>query len=179
VRLNDEQIERYSRQLILQEVGPRGQERLLASRVAVAATGIAAERVVAHLAAAGVGWLAADPALHGVVDAAQPDCTIVEITDDIRDVAVAVVGPDDLPAWTTRACTVVWITDRSVGALPARPTAEPAVPASEPAAVRAALLGTVAATEVVKTLLAIGTPLAGRAFTYDAATATVTVVDLA
>jgi molybdopterin/thiamine biosynthesis adenylyltransferase len=59
MRLDDEQIERYSRQLILQEVGPRGQERLLAARVAVVGTDAAAERVVAYLAAAGVGAIVA------------------------------------------------------------------------------------------------------------------------
>jgi hypothetical protein len=180
VRLTDEQIERYSRQLILQELGPRGQERLLASRVAVALTGVAAERVVAHLAAAGVGWIAADPGLHGLVDPAQPDCAVVALADDARDLGVAVVGAGDAGRWKTRARTVVWIADGSVGALPARPpAARPAAAASEPAGVRDALLGTVAATEVVKALLAIGTPLAGRVFTYDPATATVTTLDLA
>ena len=39
MRLDDEQIERYSRQLILAEVGPRGQERLGAARVAVVGDG--------------------------------------------------------------------------------------------------------------------------------------------
>ena len=178
MRLTDEQVERYSRQLILQEVGPRGQERLLASRVAVAGSGVAAERVVAHLAAAGVGWIATDPALHALVDPAQPDCTIVALADDTRDLDVAVVCDGDLGGWKARARTVVWIADGSVGALPARPpAARPA--ASKPTAVRDALLGTVAATEVVKTLLAIGTPLASRVFTYDPATATVTALDSA
>ena len=48
-RLSDEQIERYSRQLILAEVGPHGQERLGAARVAGVGEGVAAERVVAYL----------------------------------------------------------------------------------------------------------------------------------
>jgi len=40
--LTDAQIERYGRQIILPEVGGRGQERLLAARVAVAGAGPAA-----------------------------------------------------------------------------------------------------------------------------------------
>ena len=77
MRLHDEQIERYSRQLILAEVGPRGQEKLGAARVAVVGTDVAAERVVAYLAAAGVGTLGLvefDVVVHGdaVVDDGEP-----------------------------------------------------------------------------------------------------------
>ena len=43
-------------------------------------------------------------------------------------------------------------------------------------ALRDALLGTVVATEVVKALLAIGAPLAGRVLAYDPETAAVTSV---
>ena len=51
--LDDERIERYSRQLILAEIGPHGQERLLAARVAVVGGDAAAARLIAYLAAAG------------------------------------------------------------------------------------------------------------------------------
>lgn len=61
MRLDDLQIERYSRQLVLPEIGPRGQATLAAARVTIATTGAAAERVVAYLAAAGVGTLALPP----------------------------------------------------------------------------------------------------------------------
>lgn len=180
MRLTDEQIERYSRQLILQEVGPLGQARLLAARVAVAATGIAAERVVAHLAAAGVGWIAADRALHAFVDPAQPDCTVAALAADTSDLDVAVVDATNLPAWHGRAATVVWIAEGSAGALPAPPpSARTAAAPDEPTGLRAALLGTVVATEVLKTILTIGTPLAGRVVTYDPATATIATLDLA
>src|SRR6476660_5571132 len=89
--LTDEQVERYSRQLILAEVGPGGQERLGAARVAVVGAGVAAERVVVHLAAAGGGWIAAAPVLHDAVDAVQPDLTIVPLaggTDIALDAVV-------------------------------------------------------------------------------------------
>jgi hypothetical protein len=183
MRLNDEQIERYSRQLILAEVGPRGQERLGAARVAVVGTGAAAERVVAHLAAAGVGWIAADPSLHAAVDPAQPDCTVVPATAvDASGLDAVVIVADsaetlapDVATWSPRAATTLWIAGGRAGCVPARP---PGTPASatppELAALRDALLGTVVATEVVKDVLKIGTLLRGEILTYDPATATVT-----
>ncbi|MCI4349863.1 MAG: ThiF family adenylyltransferase, partial [Thermoplasmata archaeon] len=64
--LGDAQVERYSRQIVLPEVGGRGQERLLAARIAVAGVGAAALTAVTLLGRAGVGAIdvAADmPAL--------------------------------------------------------------------------------------------------------------------
>ena len=57
----DEQIRRYSRQIILPEVGGKGQKRLLASRVLVVGAGGLGSSAIAYLAAAGVGTL-------GIVD---------------------------------------------------------------------------------------------------------------
>lgn len=185
LRLDDERIERYSRQLILQEVGPRGQERLLASRVAVVGTGVAAGRVVAYLAAAGVGAIAADPALHAVVDPEQRDCTLGTLTAApgtvdavvVSDATVAAAA-DALTAWRDRAPARIWITSGHAGATPPCPRCALAGRGSTDAAsvlagLRDATLGTVVATEVVKALLAIGTPLTGRLLAYDPATATV------
>src|SRR5437763_1961527 len=55
--LTDEQIDRYSRQIILPEVGGRGQERLLAARVLVAGDDAAADAAVTLLGRAGGGTL--------------------------------------------------------------------------------------------------------------------------
>jgi ThiF family protein len=185
--LDDEQIERYSRQLILQEVGPRGQERLGTARIAVVGTGIAAERVVAYLAAAGVGTIAADPALAAAVDPAQPDCTFVTLAapgaaGETAAVVVVASSADTaseaIAVWAAHAPAILWIADGLAGAIPPCPRCAAVVAtASAPppglAAVRDAFLGTVVATEVVKTILAIGTPLSGHVLTYDPATATV------
>ena len=57
----DEQIKRYSRQIILPEVGGKGQKKLLASRVLVLGAGGLGSSAIAYLAAAGVGTL-------GIVD---------------------------------------------------------------------------------------------------------------
>jgi len=59
--LNDEQIERYSRQIILPHVGGKGQERLLKAKVLVIGAGGLGSPVATYLAAAGVGIL-------GIVD---------------------------------------------------------------------------------------------------------------
>jgi adenylyltransferase/sulfurtransferase len=55
--LSDEQIERYSRQIILPQVGGKGQEKLLRARVFVSACGPLQTSALHYLAAAGVGTL--------------------------------------------------------------------------------------------------------------------------
>ena len=55
--LSDEQIERYSRQIILPQVGGKGQEKLLQARILVSVSGPMQTLVLHYLAAAGVGTL--------------------------------------------------------------------------------------------------------------------------
>jgi adenylyltransferase/sulfurtransferase len=55
--LDDLQVDRYSRQIILPEVGAHGQEALRASRVLLVALDAAVSTSAAYLAAAGVGTL--------------------------------------------------------------------------------------------------------------------------
>jgi len=66
--LSDEQMERYSRQIILDELGVAGQRRLLESKVLVVGAGGLGSPVALYLAAAGVGTL-------GVVDGDRVDLT--------------------------------------------------------------------------------------------------------
>ena len=54
-KLSDEQIERYSRQIILSEIGGKGQEKLLKSKVLVIGCGGLGSPCAYYLAAAGVG----------------------------------------------------------------------------------------------------------------------------
>lgn len=189
MRLDDDQIERYSRQIVLAEVGPEGQVRLGSARVAVVGDGIAAERVVAYLAAAGVGWIAAAEPLHAAVDPALPGLTIVALgtAEGERLDAVVVTGAtiDAVAAcgaaWSARAGSLHWIAAGRAGGAPPCPRCGAAAfgvadTALELGALRDALLGTVVATEVVKALLAIGVPLAGRVLAYDPETAAVTSV---
>ena len=60
----DDQLERYSRHLILKEIGVRGQKELLAARVLVIGAGGLGSPAAMYLAAAGVGTI-------GIVDAAD------------------------------------------------------------------------------------------------------------
>lgn len=58
--LSNEQIERYSRQIILPQIGGRGQERLLAARIAIAGEIAELETPLAYLVGAGVGTIVVD-----------------------------------------------------------------------------------------------------------------------
>src|SRR5713226_4653134 len=91
--LSDSQIERYSRQIILPQVGGKGQEKLLRARVLVNGSGSLQTSALLYLAAAGVGTLgviandsdavfsAFAPDQRDIVSAAlprlNPDCTVV------------------------------------------------------------------------------------------------------
>lgn len=75
--LSDAQIERFSRQVLLPEVGGRGQERLLASRVRVTGVGTAAELAALLIGRAGPTVVADD------------DDVLVDLTGDALHTAAA------------------------------------------------------------------------------------------
>jgi hypothetical protein len=58
-------VARYARQIALPEVGPDGQARICAARVAVVGTDLAAETAATYLRAAGVGSVSPLPSLRG------------------------------------------------------------------------------------------------------------------
>ena len=81
MELNEQQIERYSRQIILEEVGGAGQEKLLCSKVLIVGAGGLGAPAALYLAAAGVGTI-------GIVDSDEVDLTnlqrqIIHHTNDV------------------------------------------------------------------------------------------------
>lgn len=85
--LTEAQIQRYARHILLDEIGGRGQARLLASRVLVVGAGGLGSPLLLYLAAAGVGTI-------GIVDSDQVDLSnlqrqIVHPTARIGEAKVA------------------------------------------------------------------------------------------
>lgn len=79
--LTEQQIERYSRQIILEEVGGAGQEKLLSSKVLIVGAGGLGAPAALYLSAAGVGTI-------GIIDSDKVDLTnlqrqIIHYTDDV------------------------------------------------------------------------------------------------
>ncbi|RWX50575.1 ThiF family protein, partial [Candidatus Electrothrix marina] len=74
LNLTDEQLKRYSRHIILQDVGPEGQAKLMEAKVLVVGAGGLGSPIALYLAAAGVGTI-------GIVDA-----DVVEISNLQRQV---------------------------------------------------------------------------------------------
>ncbi len=68
MELTEQQIERYSRQIILQEIGGAGQEKLLSSKVLIVGAGGLGAPAALYLAAAGVGT-------PGIIDSDSVDLT--------------------------------------------------------------------------------------------------------
>ena len=81
MELTEQQIERYSRQIILEEVGGVGQKKLLSSKVLIVGAGGLGAPAALYLAAAGIGTI-------GIVDYDRVDLTnlqrqIIHHTNDI------------------------------------------------------------------------------------------------
>ena len=77
----NEQLERYSRHIILKEVGAKGQKKLLNAKVLVIGAGGLGAPVAMYLAAAGVGTIGIADA--DVVDLSNLQRQIIHATQDV------------------------------------------------------------------------------------------------
>src|SRR6185369_16542532 len=105
VRLTEAQRQRYSRHLLIPEVGPAGQARLLESRVLIVGAGGLGSPTALYLAAAGVGTL-------GVVDFDD-----VEVSNLQRQVAHTTAGVGTPKVESVRAAVGALNPDMRVVAL--------------------------------------------------------------
>jgi len=163
--LDDSQIDRYSRQIVLSEIGGRGQERLLAAEVWIHGDGDGALTCARYLAGAGVGRLAlADVTIRDALarEARNPDCRLAGEPSRSPDVVIAIGArlPSELP----RAATILW------GSASAESVSRLVAPAGRVCAAcldeltsreapgdgSAQLLGTLLALEALRALLGLG-----------------------
>ncbi len=82
IDFTDSQLERYSRHIILQEIGIEGQEKILASKVLIVGAGGLGSPAALYLAAAGIGTI-------GIVDYDEVEISnlqrqIAHFTNDIK-----------------------------------------------------------------------------------------------
>jgi len=79
--LTEEQIQRYSRHIILKEVGGKGQQKLLDGRVLIIGAGGLGAPIALYLAAAGVGTIGIADA--DVVDVTNLQRQVIHFTPDV------------------------------------------------------------------------------------------------
>jgi adenylyltransferase/sulfurtransferase len=227
-QLSVEQIRRYSRHLILPDVGMTGQRRLANARVLVVGAGGLGSPALLYLAAAGVGTLGIVDAdvvdetnlqrqvIHGQSDVGRPK--VDSAADRIAEVNPQVTvqrhrvlldssnaldlfagydlvldGTDNFPTryLVNDACTLLGIpevwgsifrfdgqvsvfwaehgpTYRDLFAEPPPPGAVPSCAEGGVLGALCAAIGSMMATEAIKLICGIGTPLLGRLLVFDA-----------
>ncbi|MBR1397619.1 MAG: HesA/MoeB/ThiF family protein, partial [Selenomonadaceae bacterium] len=80
-KLTNEQLERYSRHIILEQVGGKGQKKILNSKVLIIGTGGLGSPAAMYLAAAGVGTIGLVD--YDVVDLSNLQRQIIHQTSDL------------------------------------------------------------------------------------------------
>ena len=126
IDFTEEQIQRYSRHILLQDVGVEGQEKIMNARVLVVGAGGLGAPVSLYLAAAGIGRI-------GIVDADVVDLSnlqrqVIHFTKDVgvpkvksAEEKIKAINPDvqvndstdrPLPTCLVRPVTVVCLRNR-------------------------------------------------------------------
>ncbi|MFC2145378.1 ThiF family adenylyltransferase, partial [Actinomycetota bacterium] len=86
MRFSDEQVERYSRHIILEEIGVQGQENILESKVLIIGAGGLGSPAAIYLAAAGVGTIGIVD--NDVVDRTNLQRQVIHFTPDLGKLKV-------------------------------------------------------------------------------------------
>ncbi len=230
MNFSDEQITRYSRHILLPEVGGKGQKKLAQARVLVVGAGGLGSPAILYLAAAGIGTIGIidndtvdltnlqRQVIHHTEDlgrskvlsaqdkvkALNPDVTVIPLEkrldannaiDIIKDYDIVVDGADNFPTkfLINDACyfaerplvhgAILRFEGRVFTILPRKtacyrcifkaPPPAGVVPSCQEAGVigvLAGVIGTIQATEVLKLVIGIGTPITNRLLDYDAKT---------
>ena len=193
----NEQMERYSRHIILQEVGVKGQKKLLNGKVLIIGAGGLGAPAAMYLAAAGVGTI-------GIVDADEVDLSNLQrqiihgtasenIMALIKDYDFIIDGTDNFPAkfLINDACVMAKKPFSHAGIIRFKgqlmtyvpdegpcyrcvfkdPPPKDAVPTCKQAGVIGAMggvIGSLQAMEAIKYLIGVGDLLTGRLLTFDA-----------
>ena len=195
--MTDEQIERYSRHIILNEVGVKGQKKLLKGKVLIIGAGGLGAPAAMYLAAAGVGTI-------GIVDADEVDLSnlqrqIIHGTADVGKAKVKsaketmnAMNPD-VQVNTYRMFVdekkpfshagIIRFKGQLMTYVPGEgpcyrcvfknPPPKDAVPTCKQAGVIGAMggvIGSLQAMEAIKYLIGVGELLTGYLLTYDALT---------
>ncbi len=228
--LTEQQMERYSRHIILEQVGGAGQERLLASKVLIVGAGGLGAPAAVYLAAAGVGTIGIVDGdkvdlsnlqrqiIHHTPDvgkdkvlsaqnkirAINPDTKVItynrritakNVAEIIRGYDFVIDGTDNFPAkfLVNDACYfekipfshagILQFDGQLITVLPGRTTCYRCIFGSPPPAnavpscsqagvlgVLAGVVGSLQATEAIKSLLGIGELLTNALLTYNALT---------
>jgi adenylyltransferase/sulfurtransferase len=178
--ITDEQLMRYARHVILDEVGEEGQAKLLAAKVLVIGAGGLGAPLLLYLAAAGVGTL-------GVIDYDTVDLTnlqrqVIHTTESVgapkvasAEAAIRALNPEvKVITYRERLSTYRAYApgdNPCFRCLFPEPPPEGTVPRCDQAGIFGAVagaLGTLQAAEVLKEILKLGESLNGQLLLYDA-----------
>ncbi len=159
IDLTEEQIERYSRHILLQDVGLEGQEKILNAKVLIIGAGGLGAPAALYLAAAGVGTI-------GIVDADNVDLSnlqrqVIHFTKDVGKPKVESAKEKMLainPDIKVNAIKEFLFSDNALDIIKDYDFAI------------AGMLGTIQAAEALKYILGIGNLLTNRLLTFDAKT---------
>lgn len=183
--LANDDIDRYSRQILLPEIGGRGQQQLLQSVITVSG-GEAAAFAMLYLQAAGVGRIETALTRDASMDLpiAPSEVAAFDAATGWRNNQVALIeaGPGT-PEDVQQRCqvglwTVYVMVESNGGRLrtfgPGETPQLPPFTPSGPAAVVTPILGSLAATEVMRLLLGLPATLQGNWLIFDAEGSTLT-----